>query len=249
MANGIASRPSSATSLSFHPFSRLPTELRLKIFSFVEPPHRMIKIRSDDILPLTVGRYGSHEFHKPQRGENQQIIHHRVKISALVPAVLQVCFESRNAFIDRYLLLLSVPTANRPVRVNLALDTFFFPDRAAYASFERAYYENLKYGTAEWSLIRTSLRKVAQGDEFWTLKLPFPNLTSIIAKDWRNHQTLSPIEQRVRAGLSLDLVDLRGRDASLPKLVIHHVLKGEFERMVLYSQPRVSYLHFQVLMG
>lgn len=243
MANGFAGRsPTSPEDRTFHPVPLLPIELRLKIYSHTSLPRRMIKISSDDILPLTLGSFGKQRAQHCQRGERSYIIHHRVKISAVVPAILQVCREFREAHIRQYPLLLSAPTGNRPVRVNFELDSFFFEYRDAHLSFMRTYQENLKYSSEEWSLVRSSLRRVVYGDDLWTFKLPFHNLLSVIAKDWRDHQALTWGQQLIRENRAQTLVEQNGRDASLPKLEIHPLLRPEFEKMIRDSQPSVRTL-------
>lgn len=247
MANGtdISSLIATRTA-TFHPFNRLPIELRLKIYSLFPQIRRMIKITSDDILYSPSTRHHSCNSTPscvpPRAGCDPCILRHRVKISTIVPATLQINKESRQIIIGRYPLLFSAPTANRPVRIDFELDTLYFVDQEAHISFGRADHENLGYEcvAAERNIIKQSLRQVAIGDDMWIQKLPFPNLTSVLARAWIDDQGQNRKLQLLLEERNQRLVEQEGRDSSLAKLKIDFLQKAQFDRMILSSLPSVS---------
>jgi len=85
----------------FHPFPRLPSELRIKIWKYTFPEPRVVPVRYN----RAVQQYTS---------------------TSEPPALLHVCAESRSLFLDTYTNLILAPRYKSAIFVDFTCDTIFF---------------------------------------------------------------------------------------------------------------------------
>ncbi|KEY69426.1 hypothetical protein S7711_05740 [Stachybotrys chartarum IBT 7711] len=119
MSSADPSASHTASPCSFHPFSRLPTELRLRIWSLTEPHTRLV--------PITCG--GSPSLYEPSSTQGHGT---GCMSNAAIPAILHACRESRALALQHYGFRFGFARGPGQVAFDPLKDILFFGPREGY---------------------------------------------------------------------------------------------------------------------
>lgn len=143
---------------TFHYFSKLPRELRQKVWNYHLPgPSRLIKIKSDDFLPETPSC----------TTWSQEPSIFRAKAICSTPPLLHACSESRRLALNFFQLGLSNQLGGRPVYFNYAADSLYIMGPDALRSFFGMYSLSYSYVEPTRRVDTHKLQYVLYGGNLW----------------------------------------------------------------------------------
>lgn len=188
---------------TFHPFPKLPLELRIKIWVFAANEQRTITVQEDDIWTTC--------------GDNSVLTTRGVKHNAhSVPTVLHTSYEARSAARRHYELYVNPRFKNKGFYINFASDTFAILSCGALLSL----YGGLEETQTSWQADVLELEHKLEflGLRTWTGGFYRPSaLMEILQRFWRlkeflisalckNHWSNRSLNQR-RAEVEKELGD------------------------------------------
>jgi hypothetical protein len=121
----LSSSAGNALPAQFHPFNRLPTELRLRIWSLSLPDSRIVPIRCGS---------GAYDGESPSYGSRGLFT--GCTSPARIPAALHACAESRDVALETYSILFGFARGPGQVVFHPKIDVLFFGARTGYMAAE-----------------------------------------------------------------------------------------------------------------